>query len=111
MADEWDIEALSYDELVALNRRVVARLKQLNALRSQYHMLALNRGQRVSFDAGPQHGGRLIATVLKFNRKTVSVLTDEGDQWNVSPHLLSPVKDVTPRPPPPNSKTARQGDR
>jgi len=41
----------------------------------------------------------------------VSVLTDEGDQWNVSPHLLSPVKDVTPQPPAPNSQTGRQGDR
>ena len=110
MAGEWDIEALSYDELVALNRRIVARLKQLNALRSQYHMLALNRGQRVSFDAGAQHGGRLIATVLKFNRKTVSVLSDDGHQWNVSPHLLSPVKDVTPQPPASKSKTARQRD-
>ena len=96
MADEWDIESLSYDELVALNRRIVDRLKHLHEIRDQYHMLALNIGNRVSFDAGLQHGGRLSATVIKFNRKTVGVVTDDGRRWNVSPELLSPVTGESP---------------
>jgi hypothetical protein len=29
-----------------------------------------------------------------YNRKTVTVLTEGGQRWNVSPHLLSPVKDA-----------------
>ena len=30
--------------------------------------------------------------ILKFNKKTVAVLTDDGQHWNVAPHLLSKVK-------------------
>jgi hypothetical protein len=51
-------------------------------------------GARVSFDSG--QNGRLLGTLLKFNRKTVTVVTDNGQKWNISPHLLSPVKDVKP---------------
>jgi len=38
----------------------------------------------------------LLGTLLKFNRKTVTVVTDNGQKWNISPHLLSPVKDAKP---------------
>jgi hypothetical protein len=31
---------------------------------------------------------------MKFNRKTVTVVTDTGQRWNISPHLLSPIKNV-----------------
>ena len=49
---------------------------------------------RVSFDSGQSE--RLLGTLLKFNRKTVTVVTDNGQKWNISPHLLSPVKDAKP---------------
>jgi hypothetical protein len=39
-------------------------------------------------------GGRLTGTLMKFNRKTVTVVTDNGQRWNISPHLLSSIKDV-----------------
>ena len=48
-------------------------------------------GARVGFDS--QHG-RQFGTLVKYNRKTVTVLADDGRQWRVSPNLLSPVKDV-----------------
>ncbi|MBV4481737.1 hypothetical protein [Pseudomonas khavaziana] len=31
---------------------------------------------------------------MKFNRKSVTVITDNGQRWNISPHLLSPIKDA-----------------
>lgn len=37
---------------------------------------------------------RLSGTVMKFNRKTVTVVTDTSQRWNISPHLLSPIKNV-----------------
>ncbi|MDF3241603.1 hypothetical protein P3C25_22120, partial [Pseudomonas veronii] len=49
-------------------------------------------GARVSFDS--PNGERLSGTVMKFNRKTVTVVTDTGQRWNISPHLLSPIKNV-----------------
>ena len=86
-----DIDGLSYEELLQLNHRVVERLKMLEAMQAHVDMIAFNLGQRVSFDS--QHG-RQFGTVVKYNRKTVAVLSDDGRQWRISPHLLSPVKDV-----------------
>jgi hypothetical protein len=50
-----------------------------------------NLGARVSFDS---EDGRQLGTLVKYNRKTVNVLGDDGRQWRISPSLLSPVKDV-----------------
>jgi hypothetical protein len=55
-------------------------------------MMQFHPGARVSFSS-PQ-GERVLATIMKFNRKTVTVVTDSGQRWNVSPHLLSAVKDA-----------------
>ncbi|MCZ7597181.1 MAG: hypothetical protein M5U09_04665 [Gammaproteobacteria bacterium] len=100
-----DIDHLSVEELVALNHRIVERLKFLDHLRAHRDMMAFNIGNRVSFDAR-QHG-RQVGTLVKFNRKTVTVITDDGRHWNVSPNLLAPVKDVTAERPPGQTGTKR----
>ena len=56
-------------------------------------MTAFNLGARVQL-IDSQYG-RQFGTVVKYNRKTVTVLGDNGRQWRVSPGLLSPVKDVS----------------
>ena len=89
-----DIDKMTRDELVALNHRIVERLKFLDAMQAHKDMMAFNIGSRVSFDSG--QGERLLGTLLKFNRKTVTVVTDNGQKWNISPHLISPVKDAKP---------------
>lgn len=87
-----DIDHLTPEELMALNHRIVERLKFLEAMQAHRDMMAFNIGARVSFDA--PEGGRLLGTLVKFNRKTVTVMTDNGQRWNISPHLLSPVKEA-----------------
>ena len=87
-----DIDGLSYEELLQLNHRVVERLKMLEAMQAHVDMMAFNLGARVSFDS---QYGRQFGTIVKYNRKTVTVLGDNGRQWRVSPGLLSPVKDVS----------------
>lgn len=87
-----EIDHLSADELVALNHRIVERLKMLESLQAHQSMMQFHPGVRVSFES-PQ-GARLTGTLMKFNRKTVTVITDNGQRWNISPHLLSPIKDV-----------------
>ena len=89
-----DIDRMTHDELVALNQRIVERLKFLDSMQAHKDMMTFNIGARVSFDSG--QNGRLLGTLLKFNRKTVTVVTDNGQKWNISPHLLSPVKDAEP---------------
>jgi len=89
-----DIDTMTVEELVALNHRIVERLKFLESLQTHQDMMAFNIGARVSFESSS--GGRQLGTLVKFNRKTVTVMTDNGQRWNISPHLLSTVKDANP---------------
>ncbi len=85
-----DIDGLSYDELLDLNDRIIARLKHLDAADTIEAMMKLTLGSRVCFDSG-KHGMQ-VGTLIKFNQKTVTVLTDDGRRrWKVSPQMLSPV--------------------
>jgi len=85
------IDTLSLDELIELNDRIVERIKQLEDRQVLHDMMAFNLGETVSFDS---KYGRQVGTIVKFNRKTVVVITDEGRKWKVSPHFLSAVKDI-----------------
>ncbi|APZ43770.1 hypothetical protein [Acidihalobacter ferrooxydans] len=101
-----DIEDLSFEELLELNQRVVARLKMLESMQTHIEMMRFNPGQRVSFEHG---SGRLMGTLVKYNRKTVTVVTDDGRRWNAPPHLLAPVKDAgTAEPQQPAGKKKKQ---
>jgi len=86
-----DLNKFSYDELVTLNAKIVERLKFLDSVHAHQEMASLGLGAKVSFEANT---GRQVGTIVKFNTKTVGVLTEAGRKWNVSPHLLSLVKDV-----------------
>ena len=86
-----DIDELTFEELLELNQRVVARLKFLESMQAHVDMMAFQLGARVSFAT---QEGRQLGTLVKYNRKTVTVLTESGQRWNISPHLLSPVKDA-----------------
>ncbi len=90
-----DIDTLSREELVELNDRVIERLKYLDTVHAQQAMMTLNIGSQVSFDS-PRHG-RVFGTVIKFNRKTVVVLTEDRIQWRIPPDILTPIKDATPK--------------
>jgi hypothetical protein len=87
-----NIDHLSVDELVTLNHHIIERLKILESLEAHKSMMQFHPGARVSFDS--PSGERLSGTVMKFNRKTVTVVTDTSQRWNISPHLLSPIKNV-----------------
>ena len=85
---KMEIDHLSYDELVELNHRVVERLRFLDHARAHAAMLEFHIGQRVSFEATDR--GTLYGVITKYNKKTVSVVTDQGQPWRVPPsHLKS----------------------
>ena len=75
-----DIHGLSFEELLELNQRVVARLKMLESMQTHIEMMRFKPGQRVSFEHGC---GRLLATLVKYNRKPVTVVIDNGQRWNI----------------------------
>ena len=85
-----DIESMSYDELVTLNHRIVARLKFLDSVHTHQEMMRFSPGDQVSFDAPGR--GKQFGTLVKYNKKTVTVVTESGQRWKVSPHLLKKVK-------------------
>ena len=87
-----DISKLDEAELVELNRRIVARLRCLQEARTHHQMLNFNVGDRVRFHP-PGHDPK-TGVIVKYNRKTVTVVTDDRHQWNVAPVFLSRVVDA-----------------
>ena len=87
-----DIDKLTEAELIDLNHRVVARLKFLAQMRAHGHMLDFSIGQKVVFQ--PDGHPLLNGIITRYNRKTVTVVTDNGQQWRVSPQFLRRVVDA-----------------
>jgi hypothetical protein len=85
-----DIDELSEKELIELNQRIVEKLKFLESVRRHKEMIDFNIGERVSF--APAGREKQFGVLVKYNIKTVTVVTDQGERWNVSPFLLSKVK-------------------
>lgn len=87
-----DLDELSREELVALAREIVDRIKIIDSMATQQSMLQIRPHTRVSF--AMNDGTRATGMVIKHNQKTVTVVTDSGERWNISPQLLTPMKDV-----------------
>lgn len=86
-----DIDHLDLESLYALNDRVIERIKFLEHARAHLSMMAFNIGAHVSFETAE---GRQFGRLVKYNRKTVNVDTEDGRRWRISPHMLSEVKEV-----------------
>jgi hypothetical protein len=82
-----DIDRLKEAELIDLNNRIVARLKFLQQMRAHASMLEFRLGERVSFH--PEGHDVLFGVIAKYNRKSVTVITDGGQRWTVAPGLLT----------------------
>ena len=85
-----NIDKLSEKELIDLNNRIVERLRFLDSMKTHSEMMDFSIGDKVSFR--PRGRERITGTLIKYNKKTVSVLTEDGRKWNVSPYLLEKVK-------------------
>jgi hypothetical protein len=81
-----DIDTLNENELIDLNNRIVARLRFLNQMRAHSQMLDFRIGDRVTFQ--PDRRPPLFGIITRYNKKTVTVITDDGQHWNVAPSLL-----------------------
>jgi hypothetical protein len=86
-----DIGGLTESGLVDLNNRIVARLRFLREMRTHAQMLEFRVGDRVSFQ--PDGRPLLVGMLTRYNRKTVTVITDDGERWNVWPSLLRRAED------------------
>jgi len=84
-----DIDRLTEVELIDLNHRIVARLRFLNQMQAHSDMLEFKIGDRVAFQAPGQ--GQVEGMLTRYNKKTVTIITNDGRQWNVSPHFLRKI--------------------
>lgn len=87
-----DIDQLTESELIDLNNRIVERLRFIQHARAHAIMLQFSLGDRVSFEG---QGGVVTGIITRYNKKSVSVLTEDGQRWNVSPGLLRKASTVT----------------
>lgn len=81
-----NIDNLSESELIELNNRIVQRIRILNKMRSNKEMMKFNVGDRVMFE--PEGHSLVVGMITRFNSKTVTVITDEGERWNVMARFL-----------------------
>jgi hypothetical protein len=81
-----DIDELTEPELIDLNHRIVARLRFLRQVDAHATMLEFRIGERVTFH--PDGRPAVTGMITRYNKKTVSIVTDDGHRWNVAPHFL-----------------------
>lgn len=83
---KFDIDKLTEAELIDLNNRIVERLRFLHQMRAHAAMLEFRIGDRVEFQ--PEGRPLAVGMLTRYNKKTVTVITDTGEHWNVAPRLL-----------------------
>ena len=86
-----DIDRLTEAELIDLNNRIVERLRFLHQMRSHAEMLEFRIGDRVEFQAEGQP--LVVGMLTRYNKKSVTVITDTGQRWNVAPRFLRRVSE------------------
>jgi len=89
MANRINLSGLSIEELIALNHEIMARIESLHQAQSYKSMAKLRVGDRVAFT--PSTGQTIQGRILRLNKKTVSICTDDNQHWKVSPTLLTKV--------------------
>ena len=88
-----NIDNLTEAELIDLNNRIVERLRLLSQMRAHAEMLEYKIGDRVSFQATGRD--EIVGMLTRYNRKTVTIITDDGQRWNVSPSLVRKVAKIS----------------
>ncbi len=84
-----EIDGMSEAELHALFHRVRERLLYLRARRDGAEMRRFAIGERVAFETVTRD--RILGVLVRYNRKSVTVIADDGRRWTVAPQLLLAV--------------------
>jgi hypothetical protein len=79
------------EELRYLNRLIIERPKLIAQDKSTHAMSRFNLGESVRFT---DHDGHMkTGRIIRLNKKTASILTSDGQHWNVAPNLLQSVEE------------------
>ena len=77
---------LSEEDLHFLNRVIVERLRLISQARSTVMLAHFSVGDRVRFSTGA--GDQKTGVIVRLNKKTASIVTDDQQQWKVHPSFL-----------------------
>lgn len=80
---------MNEDDLRFLNRVIVERLRLMHQARNAVMLARFSVGDRVSFQTS--FGELKAGVIIRLNKKTASIVTDEGQRWNVHPGFLGPA--------------------
>lgn len=86
-----NIDDMSIDQLLELNQIICDRIDYLRAKQDQEILRKIHIGNQVRFKT--QEGDQ-FGIVIKVNRKTVVVLTEDKRQWKIPAGIITIVKDV-----------------
>ena len=86
-----NIDDLSIDQLIELNHIICERIDYLRAKQDQEVLRQVHIGNQVRFNT---QEGNHIGVVIKVNRKTVVVLTEDKRQWKIPAGMLTIIKDI-----------------
>lgn len=92
-AFERMISHLDVEDLMMLNHIIVDRIKLVRAERKAQSMAAFEVGDAVYFFNKQEE--RIDGTVLRLNKKTLSLVTEDGQRWNVAPELCQLDEPIT----------------
>ncbi|EBX6937095.1 hypothetical protein DS380_24010 [Salmonella enterica subsp. enterica serovar Bareilly] len=84
------VDAMNENELHALNQCVVGRLRILQQQRVQQDMTQFRLGDVVRFINND--GQEVTGVLIRLNKKSVSVHSETGGRWTVSPRFLKLIK-------------------
>ena len=86
-----NLDQMSDDELLRLNREIVAALMARQHQEQRKELLAFTVGDRVSFQ-GPE-GRPISGTIKRVNKKTLTIVTAHG-LWKIDPGFVLKAKSV-----------------
>lgn len=99
------IDSLSDDEIYELYRQLAEKVRQIREYAERISLNSFQPLERVYFHKNRRH---IEGVVIQINRRTASILTDDGERWTVSPQYLTKVA-ITPPQPNANSKGYVEG--
>ena len=82
-----DIEHLSIEALIELNKRIVSRIKELRAQEQFKAATQFRMGDVVSFPN--RDHVKTTGFIISIRKSTISVLTENNERWNISASLLT----------------------
>ncbi len=85
-----DINDLSIEQLYELNEKICQRIDELRVRQDREALARLRPGMKVQFN---NDGSVMSGTLIKRNRKTVLIASEDGsNQWKVPAGLVKPIE-------------------